>query len=60
MSERRCSSIAFTVLPTSHGIATVITIATEAKTSDPITARRYGRRNPSSRLKVVTAADYTK
>jgi hypothetical protein len=40
MSERRCSSIAFTVLPTSHGIATVITIAPEAKTSDPITARR--------------------
>ena len=52
--------MAFTVCPTSHGMSTVITIASEANTSDAMTVRRYGRRKPSSRLKVVTTLDYTK
>jgi hypothetical protein len=43
-SGRSPLSIASTALPTNHGIATVIPIANQAKTSEPITARRYGRR----------------
>src|SRR5215211_3977357 len=39
--------------PTSHGIATLATIAAAASTNDRITPRRYGRRNPSSRVNVA-------
>jgi hypothetical protein len=46
-------SIASTVWPTSQGIATVIAIAPQANTSDQITVRRYGRRNPSNRQNVL-------
>ena len=56
----RSSSIALTAAPTSSGIRTVIPIATQAKTSDQITVRRYGRRKPSSRRKVRIHIDYTK
>ena len=52
--------IASTALPISSGIITVITIASQANTSDQITVRRYGRRNPNNRFRVAMALDYTK
>src|SRR5215207_3998531 len=39
--------------PTSHGIATLATIAAAASTNDRTTPLRYGRRKPSSRLNVA-------
>ena len=57
---RSPSLIALTAAPTSSGIVTVITIASHAKTSDQITVRRYGRRNPNNRFRVAIALDYTK
>ena len=52
MSSRLPDSIALTAPPTSNGIRTVIPIASQASAREMIKLRRYGRRKPSSRLKV--------
>ncbi len=56
--ERQQSSsslfwMAVTARPISHGISTVMPIAAQAKISEPHSARRWGRRKPSSLRKVT-------
>ena len=60
MRDSSLSLIASIVLPISSGIRIVIPIASQAKTSEPITVRRYGRKNPSKRRKVGPRFHYTK
>ena len=57
-ASRSPSLIASTAAPISSGTTTVITIAAQAKASDQITVRRYGRRKPSNRRKVGTFGLY--
>ncbi len=56
--ELSLSLIASTASPISSGIRIVIPIASQAKTSEPITWRRYGRKKPSKRRKVAMISLY--
>ena len=51
--------ISSTVRPTRNGISVPTPIATAASRNDAITPRRYGRRNPRSRQKVLNPDYFT-